>query len=217
MQEVLKNTKELVAEVFLDGKFSVPLGFRGRQSETENEPSKSPIEWNIRHINAEKGWKEFGTSGFGMLFASADTGVDFMHPALRGNYAGVQPNGEVDHNYSWWDGVKDALADGKGPCGINSPVPCDDNGHGTHTTSTAVGREGLGVAPGAKWIACPTWTEVLVQAAPISVAWSSSWPPPTWTETIQEQTRGRTSLETRTDVPMLRAAPHMRSVLPSRC
>ena len=39
-----------------------------------------------------------------------------------------------------------------------SPEPCDDNGHGTHTTGTTVGDDGagnqIGVAPGAKWIGC---------------------------------------------------------------
>ena len=36
--------------------------------------------------------------------------------------------------------------------------PCDDNGHGTHTTGTTSGDDGagnqIGVAPGAKWIGC---------------------------------------------------------------
>ena len=37
-------------------------------------------------------------------------------------------------------------------------MPCDDQGHGTHTTGTTVGDDGtgnqVGVAPGAKWIGC---------------------------------------------------------------
>ncbi len=40
----------------------------------------------------------------------------------------------------------------------NSPVPCDDVGHGTHTMGTMVGDDGaanqIGVAPGAKWMGC---------------------------------------------------------------
>jgi serine protease AprX len=36
--------------------------------------------------------------------------------------------------------------------------PCDDNGHGTHTTGTTIGDDGagnqVGVAPGAQWIGC---------------------------------------------------------------
>ncbi|MBP7184180.1 MAG: S8 family peptidase [Saprospiraceae bacterium] len=44
------------------------------------------------------------------------------------------------------------------PCGYNITAPCDDNSHGTHTMGTMVGDDGagnqIGVAPGAKWIAC---------------------------------------------------------------
>ncbi|HEY3169830.1 MAG TPA: S8 family serine peptidase, partial [Thermoanaerobaculia bacterium] len=43
-------------------------------------------------------------------------------------------------------------------CGSDSPVPCDDNGHGSHVTGTAVGSDGgenqIGMAPGASWIGC---------------------------------------------------------------
>jgi len=56
-------------------------------------------------------------------------------------------------------GSPDAIhAGNSNPCGNDSPVPCDDDGHGTHTTGTAVGDDGagnqIGMAPGAKWIAC---------------------------------------------------------------
>ncbi len=77
--------------------------------------------------------EQYGASGFGMVFASADTGVDFTHPALRGNYAGLQPNGEFDHNYCWWDGVKETLLDGKRRVWNEFSRSMDDNGHGTHT------------------------------------------------------------------------------------
>ena len=47
---------------------------------------------------------------------------------------------------------------GGGVCGPNSHVPCDDFFHGSHTTGTAIGDDGgsnqIGMAPGAKWIAC---------------------------------------------------------------
>ena len=33
-------------------------------------------------------------------------------------------------------------------------TPTDHGGHGTHTIGTAVGRGGIGVAPGAQWIGC---------------------------------------------------------------
>src|SRR4029453_6511728 len=44
------------------------------------------------------------------------------------------------------------------PCGNDSTFPCDDFFHGSHTTGTAIGDDGLGnqigMAPGAKWIGC---------------------------------------------------------------
>ncbi len=59
----------------------------------------------------------------------------------------------ADHNFNWHDSIHS----GGGTCGVNSVVPCDDQGHGTHTTGTTVGDDGtnqVGVAPGAKWIGC---------------------------------------------------------------
>jgi subtilisin family serine protease len=42
-------------------------------------------------------------------------------------------------------------------CPYNSPEPCDDSDHGTHTMGTMVGLDGnnqIGMAPKAKWIGC---------------------------------------------------------------
>ncbi len=33
-------------------------------------------------------------------------------------------------------------------------APTDRGGHGTHTMGSAVGRDGIGVAPGAQWVGC---------------------------------------------------------------
>jgi len=93
-------------------------------------------------------------TGAGYVVANADTGVQWDHPALRANYRGTQENGQANHNYNWWDSVHS----GGGRCGANTKAPCDDNGHGTHTTGTAAGYAApnghIGVAYGAKWIAC---------------------------------------------------------------
>ena len=47
---------------------------------------------------------------------------------------------------------------GPSTCGYSSPVPCDDVGHGTAITGTAVGDDHannhIDVAPGATWIGC---------------------------------------------------------------
>ena len=77
----------------------------------------------------------------------------WTHNALKPQYRGW--NGSTaDHNYNWHDSIHS----GGGACGPNTQAPCDDNGHGTHTTGTTSGDDGagnqIGVAPGAKWIGC---------------------------------------------------------------
>ncbi|MFZ5823847.1 MAG: S8 family serine peptidase [Bacillota bacterium] len=104
-------------------------------------------EWNIDRVGAPLVWDQFGIDGTGVVVASLDTGVQFDHPALANQYAGLDPaTGQVDHTFSWFD-----------PVG-GQTTPYDDHGHGTHTTGTMVGRDPdgvneIGVAPGARWIA----------------------------------------------------------------
>jgi hypothetical protein len=79
------------------------------------------------------------------VVASADTGVEWTHPALKPHYRGW--NGvTASHDRNWHDSI------------APNAVPLDDHNHGTHTTGTMVGDDGgvnrIGVAPGAQWIAC---------------------------------------------------------------
>ena len=113
-------------------------------------------EWNLNWINVPSVWA-LGDTGQNTVYANADTGVQWNHPALKPHYRGWNGT-SADHNYNWWDAIH-ADIDGNGnPCGFNLTVPCDDNGHGTHTMGTGIGDDGagnqIGVAPGAKWIAC---------------------------------------------------------------
>jgi serine protease AprX len=134
--------------------FKVPL-----ESEKALAPlSPSTVEWNLNWVKAPQVW-DLGFTGQGMVLANADTGVKWDHPALQAHYRGWD-GGTADHNYNWWDAVHEDI-DGNGGnlrCGFSSPVPCDDNGHGTHTMGIAVGDDGgenkIGMAPGAKWISC---------------------------------------------------------------
>ena len=111
------------------------------------------IEPGIAYTHAPDVWA-LGFRGQGITVAGADTGQRWTHNALKPHYRGW--NGvTADHNYNWHDAIHDSVGN---PCGNDSPFPCDDNGHGTHTIGTAIGDDGMGnqigMAPGAKWIGC---------------------------------------------------------------
>ena len=126
-----------------------------------NEPDAQPmpqpdamlaIEWGVNKVRAPQVWAA-GYTGQGIVIAGQDTGVRWTHAAIKAKYRGW--NGSAaDHNYNWHDAVH---ATGSS-CGADSAVPCDDNGHGSHTIGTMLGDDGgtnqVGVAPGAKWIGC---------------------------------------------------------------
>jgi subtilisin family serine protease len=111
------------------------------------------IEPGINYTHAPQVWA-LGFTGQGIVVASADTGVRWTHNALKPHYRGW--DGMVaDHDYNWHDSIHDGATN---PCGFDSPFPCDDSAHGSHTTGTMIGDDGMGnqigMAPGAKWIGC---------------------------------------------------------------
>ncbi len=116
------------------------------------------VEWGVGQINAPQVWAA-GYTGQGAVIGGADTGYDWDHPALINKYRGWDGM-TANHNYNWHDAIhaEDSHSSATNPCGLDSPVPCDDYGHGTHTMGTMVGDDGagnqVGVAPGAKWISC---------------------------------------------------------------
>jgi len=118
-----------------------------------NVSAPQAIEWNVQWVKADQVWNDY--EGDGHVVANADTGVAWKHPALINRYRG-STGGNVNHNYNWWDAIHGGSSN---RCGFNTQEPCDDNGHGTHTTGTAVGYDPntdnhIGVAPGATWIGC---------------------------------------------------------------
>ncbi len=122
--------------------------------------SRSLIEWGIEKINADDVWA-LGYRGQGVVVGGQDTGYDWTHPALLNKYRGYYaPLDTFDHNYNWHDAIHSIsplAADSLNPCGLDSPFPCDDHSHGTHTMGTMVGSDGeneIGVAPEAQWCAC---------------------------------------------------------------
>ncbi len=121
--------------------------------------SAGAIEWGILKTKANEVWS-LGYDGSGIVVAGQDTGYQWNHPALIGHYRGWNGSA-VSHAYNW----RDAIHSGGGVCGANSPAPCDDVDHGTHTMGTMVGDDGgvnrIGMAPGAKWIGCRNMDEGL--------------------------------------------------------
>jgi subtilisin family serine protease len=118
---------------------------------------------SIAKVNADDAWA-LGYRGQGAVVAGADTGVRWTHEALKERYRGW--NGStVNHDYNWHDSIH--VQNPGNPCPASGTQPCDDDqllggGHGTHTVGTMVGsgpdragqKNGIGMAPDAKWIAC---------------------------------------------------------------
>ncbi len=127
-----------------------PAAFVGRSCQAQKPAT---IETNISYTHAPDVWA-LGFTGQGITVGGADTGQRWTHNALKPHYRGWD-GVAADHNYNWHDAIHDSIGN---PCGNDSPFPCDDIGHGTHTIGTAVGDDGMGnqigMAPGAKWIGC---------------------------------------------------------------
>src|SRR5713101_747894 len=122
--------------------------------ESPSQPnSPATVEPGINYTHAPEVWA-LGHTGEGIVVAGADTGFRWTHNALKPHYRGWD-GVTADHDYNWHDSIHDSIGN---PCGNDSPFPCDDNGHGTHTIGTAIGDDGMGnqigMAPGAKWIGC---------------------------------------------------------------
>ncbi|MCB0547422.1 MAG: S8 family serine peptidase [Phaeodactylibacter sp.] len=132
------------------------------EEETEAAPvsfRNDLVEWGVGNINADDVWA-MGYTGQGVVIGGQDTGYDWDHPAIRDTYRGWDGS-EADHNYNWHDAIHELIGDPNdtNPCGLDNTEPCDDHSHGTHTMGTMAGSQSddgksIGVAPGARWIAC---------------------------------------------------------------
>lgn len=106
-------------------------------------PLQQTPEWGIRKIRADLVHSALQIDGAGVVVANIDTGVDWLHPDLQPRYRGYTGPGKLpNHTGNWYDAV-----------GQGATYPVDTDGHGTHTMGTMVGQNGIGVAPGAQWIA----------------------------------------------------------------
>ncbi len=102
----------------------------------------APKSYGLDQIAAPFVWYGLGVTGTGATIAFLDTGVDWQHPDLRPAYRGLQPDGSVRHQGNWFNAAYPT-----------ETIPTDPIWHGTHVAGTAVGQNGIGVAPGARWIA----------------------------------------------------------------
>ena len=106
-------------------------------------PASGAVTWGVGQIRANQVWNGLGVNGAGIVVASIDSGVDWQHPALRTRYRGYGNGVAFDHQNNWFDTTDEG-----------SSYPVDQESHGTHTMGTIVGLNGVGVAPGALWMAC---------------------------------------------------------------
>lgn len=116
------------------------------------------IPYGLAFTKADQVWAS-GYRGQGVVVASQDTGVKWNHPALQPSYRGwISATLTATHAYNWFDAFGRNSLDNE--CPSDPQVPCDDNGHGTHTVgtmlgdATPVGGTVLGMAPDAQWIGC---------------------------------------------------------------
>jgi serine protease AprX len=132
---------------------STASGGRSATEAPSQPEAPKAIEPGITYVHAPDVWG-LGFTGEGIVVASADTGVRWTHNALKPHYRGWDGT-TADHDYNWHDSIHDSVGN---VCGNDSPFPCDDQAHGSHTTGTMVGDDGagnqIGMAPGAKWIGC---------------------------------------------------------------
>lgn len=88
--------------------------------------------WQLTKIRAPQAW-QMGYTGRGIVVGHIDKGVRYTHEAIRHNWR---------TEYGWYD-----------PSG-EYRTPQDPINHGTAAMALLAGREGIGVAPEATWIAC---------------------------------------------------------------
>ena len=144
--------------------------------EAPSQPdAPATIEPGIVYTHAPSVWAE-GFTGQNIVIASADTGVRWTHNALKPHYRGWDGL-NADHNYNWHDSIHDSVGN---PCGNNSPVPCDDFFHGSHTTGNSDRRRSRrptrsGWRLAQSGLPAVTWTRAQAHQPDTSSAWNFSW------------------------------------------
>jgi subtilisin family serine protease len=142
-----------VEKIIENGKFVVSKTFSTPTVNSDKEATPMAGTWGIKKTKADQVWSTLNVTGKGAVIAGQDTGYEWEHAAIKSKYRGWNGS-SADHNYNWHDAVH---ATGSS-CGKDSPEPCDDGEHGTHTMGTMVGGSAngteIGMAPDAKWMGC---------------------------------------------------------------
>lgn len=116
--------------------------------------------WGVNDLRASEAWSI--TKGEGVRVALIDTGVNIHHQALTSSYAGFSGKDEPFQNdYNWFDPLE--FRNDEWWCTDDPDIcmprecclqqPFDNVGHGSHVAGTIAGSRGIGVAPGATWMA----------------------------------------------------------------
>lgn len=149
------SLREDVDFIIEDGNFEM---LKQPERDHGNTGDRAPI-WGLNKIGAPTVWS-MGYTGQNVVIGGQDTGYAWEVSTIKSKYRGWD-GVNASHDYNWHDAIHedDPASGGANPCGFDSPIPCDDNNHGTHTMGTMVGDtdnnvDDIGVAPGAKWIGC---------------------------------------------------------------
>ena len=138
-----------------------PLLFEPIADKDDLTAAIQAVESNLIRVKAPAAW-DLGITGDGITVATIDTGARYTHQALVNQYRGNLGGSQFDHNHHWWN-----------PYAASS-APFDPHDHGSHVTGTIIGDDGganqIGMAPGAKWIACIGFTPSATDAGLLECA-----------------------------------------------
>jgi serine protease AprX len=146
---LVKGTRQIAAELAtrpdvarIEGNPHIQNDLPSPETVDEGPPQSgrpATIEPGVQYTHAPDVWN-LGFTGQGIVVAGADTGIRWTHNALKPHYRGWDGQ-NADHDYNWHDSIHDSVGN---PCGNDSPEPCDDHSHGSHTVGTLVGDDGAG-------------------------------------------------------------------------
>jgi hypothetical protein len=141
----LLGQSDLIEAMTIPKHYQTQQGFCNAVGVIERDEGMASIQPNLIQIGAPTAWNR--TTGEGVTVGVIDGGALYTHEALKPTYRGFDPRyapapgkDGADHNFNWMDYVYKRTA------------PFDSEGHGTHVTGLASGTQGIGVAPGSRWI-----------------------------------------------------------------